>query len=225
MKSWFSRSVVIFCLAFSLPKSGIYCQIKESIDRNSQGLHNSFSIVLQQVDHKLANQLWRDYIKKYGGKYKWDRKALEHQISGAIIGNISPNIPIDLIATVKTLGHDQVLTVWVFANNEWVESQKHPEWFEAIELQLQHFAKEVSREKLKLQIKEEERNLSKIESDLQRLIKKKESLEQEIEKAKKRIEEAEREIILNLEEQSKTNVRLNTQKSDLEALRQKLHDM
>ncbi len=200
-------------------------QVKEEVSIMSQGLYNSFSIALQGADKKLADNLWKDYIRKYGGKYKWDRKNSEHQLNNAIIGNISVSIPINIFATTKVVGHDIVLTTWFQIDGNFIQSDKDPEYYEAIELQLQHFARELSREKLRLHILDEEKNLAKIESEMSKLTKRKANLENEIEKAKKRIQEAEQEIILNLEEQNKTQINSKTQLEAINQLKQKLHDM
>jgi hypothetical protein len=217
---------LIFALLFILSfLSTSYTQVKEDMQAMSFGVNNSFSIVLSSVDKKLVDELWKDYIRKYGGKYKWDKKWAEHQLPGAIIGNIHTSKPVNIYASSKAIGQDVLLTTWFQMDEEFISSEKMPQHFEAVELQLQHFAREVSREKLRLQIKEEEKQFSRIETDLQRLARKKDQLENEIEKARKRIEEAEREIQYNLEEQGKTKVNLQSQKENLEQLRQKLHDM
>jgi hypothetical protein len=200
-------------------------QVKEEVSMMSQGLYNSFSIVLQGADKKLADNLWKDYIRKYGGKYKWDRKNNEHQLTNAIIGNISVSKPINIFATTKVVGHDIVLTSWFQIEEKFIQSDKDPEYYEAIELQLQHFARELSREKLRLLIVDEEKTLAKIESEMSKLTKRKENLENEIEKAKKRIQDAEQEIILNLEEQNKTQLNSKSQQETINQLKQKLHDM
>jgi translation initiation factor 2B subunit (eIF-2B alpha/beta/delta family) len=200
-------------------------QIKEETQAMSQGVANGFTVVLPQVQKKVADDLWKDYIRKYGGKYKYDKKSQEHQSMGAIIGTISASEPLNVYASIREVGAEMVLTVWLQNSRDFISSSDEPGAFEAIELQLAHFARETAREKLRLELREEERHLSKIESEMQRLVKRKENLELEIEKAKKRIEEAEAEIEVNQSDQSKTRVTIKSQEEVVKELRQRLSDM
>jgi DNA-directed RNA polymerase beta' subunit len=214
-------------IAFFLTQllSSTWSQIKEEANAMSQGVANSFSLVLPDVQKKLADDLWKDYIKKYGGKYKFDRKQNEHQSLEAVIGTLSLEEKLNIYASIKEVGSDLVFTLWIQSGNEYISSRDNADKYEAIELQMQHFAREVAREKLRLQLRDEEKQLSKIEQELQRLVRKKESLELEIEKARKRIEEAERDIQTNIEDQGKTEVSIKSQQEIVRELKQKLQDM
>jgi hypothetical protein len=200
-------------------------QVKEENSPMSQGIFNGYSVVLDGVDSKLVDQVLKDYFKKYGGKYKWNRKFREHEFIGIFLNNIQQSTPLDLFAQTKNTGTDAVLTIWIKLEEGFLESGKKPEAFEATEIMLQHFSREVAREKLKNNIKEEERNTTKLESDLNRLKKRNENLHSEIEKARKRIEDAENEIQVNEKEQSQTNLSIKRQEELLEQLKRKLNEM
>jgi DNA-directed RNA polymerase beta' subunit len=205
--------------------SATWSQIKEEANAMSQGVANSFSLVLPNVQKNLADDLWKDYIRKYGGKYKFDRKQNEHQSLEAVIGTISLDDKLNIYASIREVGTDLVFTLWIQNGSEYISSRDNADKYEAIELQMQHFAREVAREKLRLQLREEEKQLSKVEQELQRLARKKEGLELEIEKAKKRIEEAERDLQSNLVDRRKTEVSIKSQQEIVRELKQKLQDM
>jgi len=214
--------VVFICFQFL---TAAWSQIKEEANSMSQGVANSFTVVLHSVPKKIADDLWKDYIRKYGGKYKFDRKQNEHQSLEAAIGTISLEEKLNIYASVREVGSDLVFTLWIQSGNEFMSSRDNADQYQAIELQMQHFAREVAREKLRMQLRDEEKQLSKVEQELQRLVRKKENLELEIEKARKRIEEAETEIQANLKDQGKTEVSIKSQQELVRELKQKLQDM
>jgi len=215
-------SIILFSLSILSLSSA---QIKEENSPMSQGIFNSFSIVLDGVDTKLADQVLKEYFKKYGGKYKWNRKFKEHEFAGIFLNNINKESTLDLFAQTKSTGSDVVLTVWLRGESGFLESGKNPESFEATEIMLQHLAREVAREKLRNTIKDEERAAAKLESDLNKLQRRKENLHNEIEKAKQRITDAENEIQVNEKEQSQANLSIKRQQELIEQLKRKLNEL
>ncbi|MBK7478182.1 MAG: hypothetical protein IPI11_20025 [Haliscomenobacter sp.] len=87
---------------------------------------------------------------------------------------------------------------------------------------LEDFAREVEREKIRLQIEEEEKNLNRLENDLRQLKNAKIRYHREIEFAEARIQKAKENIIKNEKDQVGAAQRIEAQIQALEAVKRLL---
>ena len=188
------------------------------------GIKNALVLELPNTDNKLVEKLWKKYVKQFGGKTRKVRRTDEWMTDNANIGSVSMD-DIDLYASFEGNGTDAAVNLWVnLGEDDFINSYSHSTQVAEIENILLHFAQEVEREKIKIELAEEEKKLKKLDSDLKRLVKSNEGYHKDIENAKERIKKAEQNIINNEKEQEVTKDLISKQGEVVEAVRQKLKD-
>jgi len=199
--------------------------ISEEVKSMSQGNNNALSIELPKANQKDVQNLWEKFTKKeMKGKSKYDRKAGEVYTEGVRIADMNYNA-FNMYATTEAAGAGTLLTVWVDLGGEYLNSDEDADEYKAIEKQLYAFALVVAREQLKDQLKTEEKELKKMESDLKKLSKNKEGYENDIKKAKEVIAKREAEIEQNLTDQDNKTLEIDAQKRVIESTEEKIGDL
>lgn len=193
-------------------------------DNMSEGLRPGVSILLPDVNTRFVDSQWKNYIKKYGGKYRWNRREGEHRNEGTSIPNVSPE-NINVYAVSRESGNNTQFIVWFQEGTQFLSPNKDSLKMDNAANLLNHFALEVAREKLKDDIKEEEKNLSKLENDLSKQERQNEKLHKDIENYKERIAKAEQEIIDNEKQQVDSGAAITSQKARIEKLKEQLSEL
>lgn len=193
-------------------------------DNMSEGLRPGISILLPNVDKRFVDSQWKTYIKKYGGKYRWNRREGEHKNEGTSIPNVSPE-SINVYAVTKEASNNTQFIVWFQEGTQFLNPQKDSLKMDNAANLLNHFALEVAREKLKEDIKEEEKNLSKLENELKKQERLNEKLHQDIEDYKAKIAKAEQDIIDNEKQQVDSGAAITSQKARIENLKEQLSEL
>jgi len=199
-------------------------QVSYIDDNMSEGLRPGVSILLPDVNTRYVDNQWKSYIKKYGGKYKWNRRASEHLNEGTSIPNVSPE-KLNVYAVTREAGNNTQFVVWFQEGTRFLSNQKDSLKMENASSLLNHFALEVAREKLKDDIKEEEKNLSKLESELKKQERQNEKLHKDIEDYQSKIAKAEQDIIDNKKQQVDSDAAITSQKTKIERLREQLNKL
>lgn len=193
-------------------------------DNMSEGLRPGVSILLPNVDTRFVDSQWKTYIKKYGGKYRWNRREGEHRNEGTSIPNVSPE-SINVYAATREAGNNTQFIVWFQEGTQFLNPQKDSLKMDNAANLLNHFALEVAREKLKDDIKEEEKNLSKLENELRKQERQNEKLHQDIEDYKEKIAKAQQDIIDNEKQQVDSGAAISSQKARIENLKEQLSEL
>jgi len=196
-------------------------QISFGNEAMADGLRPASSIIIENVDAKYVDNVWKNYIKKYGGKYKWDRKSGQHNNEGTLIPNISSNV-LQATAVTKAAGNNTQFYIWLKDGQDFINPMEDSTAKEQISSLLSHFALEVSREKLKDDIKEEEKNLSRMATEIKKLERQNDKLHKDIEDYKNKIAKAESDILENVKQQTETNVNIEKQNETINAMKQRL---
>lgn len=215
--------IYLICLLF-----GFICakaQVTEGLREMSLGVQNGLSLELPEVAPDYADDLWKTYIKKYGGKYKWNRKAKEHLSEGVNIPNISGGDPMNIFASASKNGNNTVFTLWFEIKGQFLRKERMADKYDAAENLLNHFALEVAKEKMKDNIKAEEKSLSKLQSDQKRLERARTGYEKDIEDAKEKIRKSEESLITNAKDQEEARQAIRRQEELLEQLKRKLAEL
>ncbi len=200
-------------------------EMRDGVKSMSAGVQHAVFIDMANVSEDLVNNTWKDYIKKYGGKHKWNRKAKELFSEGVMLPNISSE-PINLFAASVLSGSSVQFILWIqspdgtFYTQERLLSQQ-----ENLQNLLTHFDLEVKREDLRGLIKEEEKLYSKQESDLKKLEKNNERLHKDIEDAQNKIKKSEADIEQNIKDQELSRQQIKSQQDKLDSLKKKLSDL
>lgn len=212
--------IAIFTLsAFIL--SGQVTYLTESI---SEGSHPAYSIILQDVDTKFVDNQWKTYIKKYGGKYKYNRRAKEHTNTNTSLNTVSDQV-VDTYAITRSAGNNTQFVLLVKEGDSFINWARDSTKATSVSNLLDHFALEVAREALREQIDDEEKNLNQLERTQSRLERANEKLHSSIESYEEKIQQARTDIETNVQDQEANQQAMELQKQQLEALKKKLSEI
>jgi hypothetical protein len=190
----------------------------------SEGVKSGIGVTLPGVDTKFVDNQWKSYIRKYGGKYKWNRKGSEHLNEGSTLPGVSDK-PINIYARSQPSGNDVQFFVWIKEGDKFISSVQDTAMMQGAMQVLNHFTLEVAREKLKEDIKEEEKQLSRMESEQKKMERAKEKLEKDIEDYKNKIAKAEQDIIQSIQDQANNRASMERQQEKIDALKSKLKEL
>lgn len=186
--------------------------IQEEEKTMSKGLNPAFVFTLDGVSKSEAEKEWKDFTKDLKAKAKKDRKSKEWLSDDAKISNISTNT-VDVYADIRYESKEvSTLYVWFDLGGAYVNSETHADASEEANRLLQNFIITVYKHKAEDAQKAEEKVLASFEKDLKKLEKDNKDYHKKIEEAKELIAKMEKNIEVNIEDQAKKQVEIETQK-------------
>jgi len=188
----------------------------------TQGVNNSLTISIPDADDQMVEKLWKKYMKTHGSKAKKIKKSEEWLSSKADIAGIGGSKSVNVYATFEQSGSTVRMTAWFDMDGDYLSSTDHPERYAAGEDFLNDFELQVYKEGVKAEIKTEENNLKKIESELKKLKKNNSRYHKEIKNAKEKIAKMEANIEDNLQEQEEANTKIEAQKKIVDDTKKKM---
>ena len=203
----------------------VEAQVSEDSRSMSLGIQNALILDLPDTNDKLADKLWKKFVKPYGGKVKKLRKSDEWFSDNAEIVAIGGSNALDVYAKAQEAGDDTEMILWVDLGGVFLSSSEHPDEFVEGEKLLMRFALFVAKEKTKIELEAEEKKLKQLNSSLKKLKRDNERYHREIEAAKERIKKAEANIDTNVVEQEETTQMIEMQKETVKMVKQKLADL
>lgn len=209
---------IIIGIAFIVPMF-ISAQVVEKTMEMSGGEHSGLEVELP-VDSKNAEKIWKSYVKPYG-KVDWDRKNKEHVLFNVKVASISSD-PITIVTRFNQYNDKTKGSFWCKSGDQYLNSSEHSSELRSVAEFLQEYSYETERHSIREQIKQEDKDLSKLDKDLNKLVKKNENLHKDIEKAKEEIAKKEREIEQNLKEQEAMKASIEKQKETIQETTLKL---
>lgn len=195
--------------------------IRQQNKTMSLGPQNAFYVEFDGVDKKIVEDTWEDYLKESFKKVKFNRKAKEYFTESGTVSLISGSRNITIYSKIEE-GRDQTtLYAWVdmgdgFLSGDGREAGNFTNY-------LSDYWVMAKKKGVEAEIKEEEKRMKGLEKDLSKLEKKNTDLHQDIEDYQNRIRKAESDIEQNLKEQDDKRVEIESQKSILERLIEKLN--
>jgi leucyl-tRNA synthetase len=163
-----NQLIILFLFLFcGLPFSK--AQVTEDNRSMSQGSHTAYIIDIPNTNEKFVENIWKKYLKSFGGKSKKNRSTEEIITSSAKISAIGKGNRVDLYTILDQLGDDVSLLMWVDLGEEFLSKRNKNSQVQGAKDFLEDFAKEVKREIIRLQVKEEGNKLQKMEVNLKRL--------------------------------------------------------
>lgn len=197
-------------------------QITEESRAMTQGINNSLTISIPDADDKMVERLWKKFMKSHGSKTKKIKRSEEWLSSKADITSIGGSSDINVYATFEQSGSDVRMTAWFELKDTYLSSMEHPERYAAGEAFLNDFEMAVYKEGVKREVKEEENNLRKLESELKKLRKNNDRYHKEIKAAKEKIAKMEANIEENVVEQEDMGIKISAQKEVVELTKRKM---
>jgi hypothetical protein len=217
----------IFILAFALLSvTFLQAQIKEQSVRMSQGNNNALVLEIPNVKEKMANDLWKEYLKDfYKAKPKWNRKTSEWFSDDADIKAIGLGNTVDIYTTIVEKGEDVTVNLWIDLGGAYLSSEQHKDRYKEAEKMLMRFGLEVAREKVKLELDAEKDALKELTKEMERLKTANDRYHKEIERAQAAIKQAEKDIENNVKEQKDMEQSIAEQEKAIKAVEKRLNDL
>ena len=208
-----------YAFLFISSSFSIEAQMTEKNISQLDGEYSGTEIDLK-VDYKQAEKIWKDYIKPYG-KISYDKKTKSHVHSSIIISSISRD---KISLQTKFIKYDSGSKASIIAlkGEEAISSETDKDEYKNLQFFLQEYINETDRVYIKDIIKEQEKELDKIEKDLKKLVKQNKNLHEDIENARALILKKEQEIESNLGNQDNNHKLGENQKKLIRQSNQKL---
>lgn len=200
--------------------------VEEADESMAKGIQPVLIVTLEVDDDKLANKVWKNYMKDYGAKTKRAKGGNGETLSaGADMVGINGIKPVDVYAKSQTgdYGNTEVF-VWFDLGDEFLDKSNRSAYEEA-EAMLLKFAHEVKIEHTRNELKNAEKDLKDFNNDKKKLERQNENYHREIEDAEKRIEEAKANIVKNEEQQVETVQKIDLQKMLVEEIERRLDEL
>ena len=170
-----------------LSTTSTVAQVEQDDRSMSQGNHTAFMIDIPNTNEKFVENIWKKYLKSYGGKSKKNRGTQEIYTAGTKVSAIGKGDRIDLYTIFDQSGDDVTISMWVDLGSEFLSSKNKNSQVQGAKNFLEDFKSEVRREIIRLQVKEEDEKLEKFEVNMRRLVRDSVRFEREIEMAEAKI--------------------------------------
>lgn len=204
----------------ALEEPPYFLDIETSPKANSDGIYDSYSVELMHADKKTVEKAWKELMKSYKGKTKFNKKEDELGTLNARVNELGSST-YNVKAIIEQRGDNVVVHSWFEGEDGYINNTMSSENSGVNEL-LQNFAVTVRQDMVKIELNSEEKILKKNEALLNKLRRQNEGYHRDIEVAKRKIAEAEQKIIENEAEQESTVIKIDGQRGIVEAVRQRL---
>lgn len=214
-------STVLIFLSF-----GLQAQTSNERKTMSEGVYEAVVLEVPDLSAKIVGNLWADFTKDfYDVRSKYNRKTKEYFSDDAEIAAIGKGNTLDMYASIEDKGKGAVLSVWFDLGGAYLSASTHPERYLEAEKMLIRFGLEAAKEKVRMDIEDQEKALGDLEGDLKKMGNDKERLERDIEKAKETIARAEEGLEQNAQSQEAKQEEIKAQEELIEATKRKLKDL
>ena len=205
----------------------LQAQITEEPRSMVKGMNNALILELPDTEQRLVKKWWASYMKDYDSRPKRVKGGDELLSAGADIIAIGGSGGVDVYSRLDQIGATTVNTVWfdLGEGTGYLSSNLDSGKYVEAEKFLMRFALFVTKEKIKLELIAEEKEMKQLTNDLTKLEREKTSYEREIEQAKERIKRAEANIVTNLENQDKAKGDIDNQKEVIDDVKRRLSEM
>ncbi|GAB4297424.1 MAG: hypothetical protein Kow0068_21650 [Marinilabiliales bacterium] len=214
---------LIFIICFTL--IGFYLnaqkeiKVKETNTNIGGATNNALLVTIFEASEDMVKDAWKKQLKGYKAKVS-DKKEIF--ADDALIKDISDNT-IDIYSKTETDKDGNVLLYVAFdLGGAYISSSSHADKYKTAEKILREFALNISKEAVNEQIKNAEKELKKMEGELNQLVKEKEDLENKISGWEKDIENAKKAISDNEKKQEEQTKIIEEQKAELNLIMEKL---
>jgi len=195
--------------------------VAEEVRGMNLGANNAVVLTLPQYDQKMAEGVWKDYLKEFDGKTRRVKRSKESFTDDASIPFISSNT-VDLYSIVESNGAGSKVVLWTDLGGSFLTSDDHQEAYEGMMVFLDGYQKALNVEQIRLDLKMEEDELKDMEKNLSKLQRQNEKFHREIEDWQQKIAENEDLIKTNVKDQEDMQVTIENQKGEIRDVEVKL---
>ena len=198
-------------------------QISEESRSMIKGVKNALILELPESDDRMVKKWWTGFMKDHSAKPKRVKGSDEVLSAGASISGIGAP---DVYAKADQVGSGVYMTVWFEQGEDnFLSSAADATGYTEAEKFLMRFALYVMREKVKIELNEEEKEFKQLNNELAKLERDNASYHREIEQAQERIRRAEANIVTNLENQEKTKSDISNQQEVVDEVKRRLSEL
>ncbi len=215
--------LVLFLSSLMYVQAQEVLQVIEAKKTMSQGVQNSMVVELRNVDETTAIKEWRNYVKKFKGKTKREKKTKNWFTDDAKIKTMSNNT-IDIYAAFNEDKKYKVTTVtfWFNLGGAYISSELNPTQYGAALQFLNNYKASLDLVAAEEELTAQMKALKSLEDDLKKLEKDNNDYHKKIEDAKKMIAEMEQNIDQNTKDQENKRAEINTQLQIVENAKEKV---
>lgn len=217
------KNALTLSIFFLLSIPVVQSQVLEETRVMSIGSKPSLTIVLPGADTKVADAVWKEYMKPYG-KVTKVKQSKEYIVSDVQILDIGGVNRLNVYSLSEEVADGAKMVIWFDMGPDFISSETYPKEYVAGVKFLKDYAQRVKVDMITTELEEQEKVLSKVESNFAKLQRENENLHRIIEDSKKRIAQAEEDIEKNLKEQEVTQKEIEMQKNALEGVQKKLEE-
>lgn len=210
-KLLFALSVAFLFSLFN----NVHAQISVKDVTMSLGNKPAFVTDISGADKKMAEKKWKEFMKDYG-KVDKNKKAKEFSTMQTRVPMIDGPSPVNIFFKLEE-GKDMTRTLIFVDNGEKFIGDDDSE-AESVRSFVTSYVTVVEKEVAKKAMERGEKELKNFNKDLSKLEKKNKKLHKDIENYKKKIEEAEEKIRQNLLDQDAAKETIENQKEKVEEL-------
>jgi chromosome segregation ATPase len=210
---------------FAVLSISAFAQKVETVEGNENfkdGMRNCFSVMIYENDANKVEKEFKSLLKDRKPK-KIDSKKGEFLADDALFAEWENGL-VDVYFRVKEIKKNEIQLVTAYELGfGFLSSEKEKDRAEFIKKYLSDFAYKLSSEAINDQIKDATKVANKLDDKVKDLVKDNESLNKDIANYKEKIVKAENDLKENANNQVKTKAELETAKSALEKVKDKLN--
>lgn len=216
-----------FLLLFTCIATISFSQITEEKRNMINGMQNALVLELPDTDAKMAKKWWIAFMKDYDARTKKVKGGDELLSSNAELIALGGSAGVNVYARIDGVGSAVSHTVWFDLGEDkgYLESSLDEDKYIEGEKFLMRFALYVTKEKILIELDEEEKELKSLQNETDKLVREKENFLRDIEQAKERIAKAEAGIEDNLKNQELNKATIENQKEVIEEVKKRLSEM
>ncbi len=211
-------SLLFVIVLFSNILNAQNLKVEEVVENMSKGAQKGMAIEIPEISEDFLLKEFKDWVDKFKGKTKLDKKNNEVFSDDAFIKEVSANT-FDIYAKVINKGKSQRLVMFIDLGGAFLNTQMHADKYKIMEGHLLEFGKSVIKNDLKSRLEEAESVLKKLEKEKKDLEQDQSKSLKNIEDAKNTIKKEEENIEANKKKQAEKDKQIGEQTKIVESLK------
>jgi len=210
------KIVSLFLLVLTTALASLKAQVSVENRPMVTGSQPALVIKLKGAESKFVESEWKEYMKTYG-KVTGVKGSKESVVEGTHIRDIGQGELINVYSYAGKMADGTEMVVWFSRGGSYLDAKDKE--YPSAELFMKTFAHKVSVDMIVIDLEEQQKKLSRLESDSVKLQKENVNLHGTIETAKGKIAQAEIDIPLNLRSQEAAQTDITNQKAVVESVK------
>jgi len=205
-----------------------FAQVTEEVKDMLTGSNNALVVEIAETNKKVAEDVWKDMLKKYRGKTKKKRKQKQWTTSKIRMSSVTGKESGIIYSELEEVEDEEnvvQLSLWVPGEEEYVSSTSDPEAYAAAEKLLEDYALEVRIATVEQEFNSKNRILEAHKKDLKKLKKDNDDYHKTIKNSNNTIKDSEKGLEKNEKNQDSTEDQLGNVKAVFEVANDTLQTM